>query len=426
MIIQTQNRYGHAHLTAAYSGGMEMLLRMSAAGFPHETVKYSVILLLGTGILFRNRRQPWSWGSILFFLLLLPAVFVVDSVLDLERFRQNISFNLSGPLCLAVSTFYFFKIRLYRSSLRRIMQHVLFPIAAILGYLFITTPSIREINFSYGANFEASGYGPNQMSSVLGLGIMVLVMAFLMQLKIWRLNLVAVLFLLLLTYRGLLTFSRGGVLGPLLVLGISGGYYLYSMGFFKRRSLIRLSRFLVMGILLFFSFVLVNLQTGNKLWERYSGKRGDKVVTLDRYTSGRTRIVQIDWQIFKDYPLLGIGPGVGNEKRVEYGYSVKAAAHIEFTRLVAEHGIFGVLALCILLFQPLVAFLDYKRTPDARFLLMSMVLFCFTFMLHSATRIALPMFMYGLGFVYIIADEGKQYIPKGKRQSAKVGLTPYT
>ena len=76
--VATRNRYGHAHLAAAYIAGMEMLLRMSGAGFPHETGKYSVVLLLGAGLLFRNSRQPWSWGSVFFFVLLLPSIFMLD------------------------------------------------------------------------------------------------------------------------------------------------------------------------------------------------------------------------------------------------------------------------------------------------------------------------------------------------------------
>lgn len=406
--LWTRNRYGHAHLAAAYIAGMEMLLRMSGAGFPHETGKYSVVLLLGTGLLFRNSRQPWPWGSIFFFVLLLPSIFMLDQALDLERFRQNISFNLSGPLCLAVSTFYFYKVRLYKAGLRSLFQHILLPLASIVGYLFIATPSIKEISFSTGANFEASGYGPNQMSSVLGLGMMVIVLGFLLQLRVWRSNIVIGAFLFLLAYRGLLTFSRGGMVGPILALTVSVGYYLYAAGLFNTRSLVRFGRFLGLGFLLLLSFVFVNQQTGNKLWERYSGKRGNTRISLDKYSSGRTKIVQIDWQIFEDNPVLGIGPGAGNEARVAYGYGVKAAAHIEFTRLLAEHGLLGFLALLLLLFYPLVAFFDRRRTLDARFLLVSFTLFTFAFMLHSATRIALPMLVYGLGFVYLVPDEVRQ------------------
>lgn len=409
-ILRTANRYGHAHLAAAYIGGMEMLLRMSGVGFPHETGKYSVVLLLGAGVLFRSRFQPWFWGSIIYFLLLLPSIYVLNDVFDLERFRQSVSFNLSGPLCLAVSAFYFFKVRLFESGLRRLFQHFLLPIVSILGYLLIVTPSLSELSFSHSANFEASGYGPNQMSSVLGMGIMVIVMAFLMQLRVWRSHIVISLFLLLLAYRGLLTFSRGGMIGPLIALSFSAGYYLYVTGFFNRRGIYRFGRFLGLGLLLVLSFMYVNRQTGNMLWERYAGKRGNERVSLDKYSSGRLQIMEIDWQIFEDNPVLGIGPGAGNEKRVVYGYGTVAAAHVEFTRLIAEHGILGLSALILLFVFPLLAFIDKKRTLDARFLLISTTLFCFSFMLHSATRIALPMFLYGLGFVYLVPDKSRKAV----------------
>ena len=64
----------------------------------------------------------------------------------------------------------------------------------------------------------------------------------------------------------------------------------------------------------------------------------------------------------------------------------------------------GLAALFILLFYPLVTFFDRRRTLDARFFLIACTLFTFSFMLHSATRIALPMFLYGLGFVYLVPD----------------------
>jgi hypothetical protein len=55
------------------------------------------------------------------------------------------------------------------------------------------------------------------------------------------------------------------------------------------------------------------------------------------------------------------------------------------------------MALGILLFFPLWEFMQRKGL-NQRFLLIAGVLFCFGFMSHSATRIALPMFLYGLGF----------------------------
>jgi len=66
--------------------------------------------------------------------------------------------------------------------------------------------------------------------------------------------------------------------------------------------------------------------------------------------------------IFADNPLLGIGPGAGTEKRVDYGYGDRVAAHIEYSRLLAEHGLFGVFSLLILVFTRSGSFLGDDRS----------------------------------------------------------------
>jgi hypothetical protein len=87
---------------------------------------------------------------------------------------------------------------------------------------------------------------------------------------------------------------------------------------------------------------------------------------------------------------------------------MKVAAHIEFTRLLAEHGVFGLLVILILVFAPLKRFSESKSVYDQILLLMG-VGFCFVFMTHAATRIAAPMFVYALGFVTIVSNNKKVY-----------------
>ncbi|MDZ7648843.1 MAG: hypothetical protein U5K54_17640 [Cytophagales bacterium] len=41
----------------------------------------------------------------------------------------------------------------------------------------------------------------------------------------------------------------------------------------------------------------------------------NKTEDIDKLTSGRTMIVYLDWQIFKDNPVLGVGVGMGKELR---------------------------------------------------------------------------------------------------------------
>ena len=101
--------------------------------------------------------------------------------------------------------------------------------------------------------------------------------------------------------------------------------------------------------------------------------------------------------------MLKIGPRTGVTKRDEYEYGQRAAADIKFSRLLAEHGMFGVVALAVLLLLPLMEFFRRRQRPEWNFLLIALVLSTFAFMVHSATRTGLPMFMYGLAFCYLLS-----------------------
>lgn len=407
-LIVKGNSSGRAHLAATYLAGFELTIRASRVGLPHEMTKYAVILLLLTGLFTEHTRRPKPIAFAVFFALLLPSILAMDFSLDVERIRQSISFNLSGPLCLAVSVWYFYKRPLTQQQLAQIFQMLLLAMTTTLGYLLVRTPSISEVKFSHGANFELSGYGPNQMASMLGFGVLVIITTMLLKVPVFRLKYVMWALLGLLLYRGLLTFSRGGMVGPLLAIVLALLYYWQATGLFRManfKRLIAAGAFAVVGYLV---FSYVNALTGNILYERYTGKRGSGAVSFDKYTSGRSEIFRIDWEIFQDYPLLGIGPGMGNDLRTKHGYGERVAAHIEFSRLWAEHGMLGFLALGILLLFPLREFFQRRRRPELNFLLIALVLSTFVFMSHSATRIALPMFMYGLAFAWLAPNAVSQ------------------
>lgn len=400
-IIHNRDAKGHTHLAAAYIAAFEMTIRASKAPFYHETSKYSVMLLLFLSMLAEsNNKRKIPLSIIFFMLLLIPSVFLMDDNLEAELIRQYISFNLSGPFCLAVSTIYYFNRSINFNDIIRLFQTILLAMATTLGLLFVKTPSLSEIEFNYGANAAASVYGPNQMASTLGFGVLLLIIAFLMNLQVFKFKTLLWILFGLFIFRGLLTFSRGGLFGPALSI-ILGLFYYFTKTQSLNKNKIKLILLFIIGFLIVKQvFNYVNEISENKLYERYTGKRADKDVDIDEYSSGRTKIMRIDLEIFQDYPILGIGVGMGLMKRYDYGYGENVAAHVEFSRLLAEHGILGLFALLILIGLPLNEFIKRRNRPDLNFLLISFVLSTFTFMFHSATRIALPMFMYGLAFAY--------------------------
>ena len=125
---------------------------------------------------------------------------------------------------------------------------------------------------------------------------------------------------------------------------------------------------------------------------------------------GRTKIMAIDLEIFMDNFWLGVGPGAAHHLRWVYGYDSAVGAHSEFTRMLAEHGLFGLISLSSLL---ILSFREYRmRVSYNKIILGCMSIFSILTMLHSAFRIALPGFIYGLSYVVLNLQKKWLYILK--------------
>ena len=83
---------------------------------------------------------------------------------------------------------------------------------------------------------------------------------------------------------------------------------------------------------------------------------------------------------------------------------VPSAAHTEFSRMVAEHGIFGFLAFLLLL---LAGFQNLRRAHDPKAKAMAAALTCwgFGFMLVTAMRLVAPAVIIGLGSMLLFPDQ---------------------
>lgn len=398
----TGNRNGEAHQAAAYLCGMEMIVR-AVGGLPHEITKYSITALLMFGYLINSERREKPIWLMAYFLMLLPAILLVESP-SFDRSRQLVSANLSGPLCLASCAVYFYRKKLTLDSVIRVFRLLLLPVVSTVAFLFIVTPSISEIEFTNAANDQASGYGPNQMASMLGLALLLIGVSYLLRKQLIRSLPLAALVASLVLYRGLLTFSRGGLVGPLLLLALLLLIFIISRPSYPKQVVYTLFALSIMFAAGTVVFNYINEASDNKLVRRYTGAFEQKKYdqrTLKRVTSGRSEIFLIDLEIFSDYLLTGIGPGMGTTKRIDYGYKVMVAAHIEFTRLLAEHGILGLFALLILLLSPVALYFS-GISFEHKVLILTCCGFCFLTMAHSAMRIAAPAFMYGLAFIKLI------------------------
>ena len=133
-----------------------------------------------------------------------------------------------------------------------------------------------------------------------------------------------------------------------------------------------------------------------------SSESHDIEIEKEDLTTGRAELLNTELQAFYEHPLTGIGIGKVKEFREEEIGRV-SASHNEISRILSEHGIFGLTALGILLFAPL--FFRIKNRSNLYFF--SFLAFWFLTINHSSMRIAAPAYIYGLSLISII-DFGKK------------------
>ena len=130
-------------------------------------------------------------------------------------------------------------------------------------------------------------------------------------------------------------------------------------------------------------------------------------------TSGRTEIIRTDVEMWYDHLVLGVGPGNSARMRPKYGwYSV--APHTEYSRLLSEHGILGLIFTLLIIGYPLVMVCDRRQPVFKRAVLAAFVMFSLTVMMHSATRLFATTMLYGIGWALILPRDVLVRIAEGQ------------
>ncbi|WP_396148782.1 O-antigen ligase family protein [Flavobacterium sp.] len=383
---------------AAYFVGIEVFLRMTKGMVFYETGKYSVILFMLLGMFYRGINKSAGYYFV-YILLLLPAIVITVQDLSHEYdIRNAIMFNLSGPICLGISAMYCAEKKI---SIQRIIN-VLFimglPIVTTSVYLFLYTPNIKEVVTNTGSNFATSGgFGPNQVSTILGLGIFVFFVQILFNSKNRLLLIINTILLGLITYRGLITFSRGGIITALIIiiiLVIVISYIINNNG--KRKLILTMMTGVFFGIGI---WVYSSFQTGGLIENRYKNEDSLGRKKESSFT-GRENLINSELQMFYKNPAFGVGVGRNREIR-EDELGISAASHNELSRILAEHGTFGIFGLFILIIIPLTLF---NVTKENIFVLSFFVFWALTIN-HAAMRTAAPAFIYALSLIKVSFDE---------------------
>jgi len=398
-VIIRDNKNNEALMAAAYIAGAEVFYRMTGAMVFYETGKYTVILFLLIGMFYKgtsSKTVPY-W---IYLLILIPGIVMASITLDYDVvFRKAIAFNLSGPVCLGVSALYCYYKKVSTAQFNHILMMLLMPLVATMAYLFFYTPSIGEtLMGGTNANYAASGgFGPNQVSTVMGLGAFILVTR-LFVIKDKLINMVDLVLLAMMSFRGMVTFSRGGMItGLVSVLAFLIIYYQKQQGRAQSKMFFRMGILVIAG---FSIWIFTSLSTQGLLNNRYMNQ--DAAGELkDDITTGREELIETELDAFYDYPITGVGVGKAKAYRFDET-GIVSASHNEISRLLSEHGLLGLFALLILIFVPIIFWTKFKNN----YYFLAFMAFWFLTINHSAMRIALPGFVYGLALLYIV-DEKK-------------------
>lgn len=393
-IIKSQNKNDEVLIAAAYIVGSEVFLRMTGGNPLYEITKYGVILFLFVGMYFSG----FSKGALpywIFLILLVPGVIISTFVLDFDtNIRKAIAFNISGPVCLAIASLYTFRKKIALAQMNTILLSLGLPIIACMVYLTLFTPNVREVITGTDSNFTTSGgYGPNQVATILGLGMFIFFSRIVLESKSTFQVILNLFIAVNITYRGMLTFSRGGMItGFLMILLLLLFLYIKSNGNGK----VKLNYiFAMIGLAMLCIWAYTSFQTGGLINKRYANQDAAGRVKESRFT-GREEVAASEIDMFLKNPIFGVGVGKGAEVRKEET-GIEVLSHDEITRMLAEHGSLGILGLMILFFTPLFLYFENKFNM----FLLCFVCFWFLTVNHAAMRTAAPAFVYSLSLLNV-------------------------
>jgi hypothetical protein len=365
----------------------------------YELHKYLLIAYSLIGILYSLGNNKGYIYILSTLLLLIGIVFTEYNLV--ENPRKMILFNLSGPISLGFFSFFCYKKKLSLIQLNKILFYVALPIISMLVYMFLYTPDLKGIITNTSSSFKASGgFGPNQVATILGFGIFIFMTRLVLH-KFTKIQLFIEFILLgLITFRGLATFSRGGIL-----TAFAAVFLFLFLIYFKGNTAVKVKIYKML-FFFFISGVCIWLytvsQTSGMIENRYLNRNAAGVEKSD-ITTGRKDIISSELQAFLENPILGIGVGKSKNYRLEKT-GINAASHNELSRLLSEHGLLGVFSFLILLLTPLV-FRIQKRNNIYFY---SFLTFWFLTINHSAMRIAFPSFVYGLSLLDINFERKKK------------------
>lgn len=390
---------------AAYVAGCEVLWRQTEAAVPWEIAKYLVIVIFAVGI-FRFLGRIEQWGLVgLFVASLIPAAVVPVVKLGLMGAIDPLSFNLSGLVALAAGVLFLSRVAGPWSSVTPALWAFVAPVFGISALAADSVRTLGASDFFNDSNFESSGgFGPNQVSAVLGLGALFLVFLVLRERRT-SLQIALLTLAVVFTVQAMLTFSRGGVVNLAIALVVAVPFLMR-----RRDTALRvLAITLVVGILgILLILPRLDAFTGGALGRRFApGREAER----------RSELIAMDYETFTEHSGFGVGVGESEFYRLERR---RIASHTEYTRLLAEHGFLGILALGCLLAMVVTGF-RRQREPFGQAWTVALVAWTALELSHSSTRLVAIGVVFALAQVALVEPSST---PEPAGSPASTGATP--
>ena len=385
-------------ISCAYFVGAEVLFRMTKGSLAYEASKYLVIVFMLLGMFYKGLSGK-GYPYFFYLIALVPAILVASTTLTYDaNFRTNIAFVLSGPVCLGIAALFCYDRKVSYDIINDVLKYLALPIISLTTYLFLYNPSIKETLSGTASNSATSGgFGPNQVATVLGLGMFAIAVRLFLKSPSLGLKLLNLGILGAMTFRAIVTFSRGGVIAAVIVIAAFLGV-LYLRSSFKQKGRI-LGSFILFSIAIVITWVISSNQTQGLIDKRYANQTAQGIEKKD-ITTGRVDLFMEEIDGFLSSPFLGIGASRVKDIRVEE-IGRNLPSHNEIGRLLSEHGFLGILIIMILIIKPLA----YHTSNKNNIFFYAFLCFWFATINHSGMRIAAPSFIYALCLINLTYDQ---------------------
>lgn len=382
-------RTRHVLACLAYIAGAEVLWRMTEARVFWEYGKYALALLAIMALFAEWRRSDGrlrTFAPVALLLATLPAVALALLEFSPSEAFDQISFNLSAYIALAFAALYCWARPVDRRTAANMLLALMAPAVGVLFLASYSTVTQFDVDtFATASSWIRSGdFGANQVSNVLSLGALAGILLLIILPRAKGARVVVALLTIAMVVQGILTFSRGGLYSFILA-GLAFGLHLLTTPGARGRFLLLVAALTAVVFGGIYPW-LNDLSTG-----------AVSVRFQDLDTTGRLQLAQADLMAFQDNPVVGAGVG-GSSIYHEYVFGADVGAHTEYTRLLAEHGLFGILIMALMGWMLLKRYLG--NAPGlARAISAAMAVWTLSIMVHSATRIVAVPFALALALL---------------------------